>query len=59
MRARASFAVKRPEKFTGGAGVDDGEEDDMFEPGPDDCIGWHEGEDGEWTRDYPEEGGAV
>ena len=59
MRARASFAVKRPEKFTGGAGVDDGEEDDMFEPGPDDYIGWHEGEDGEWTRDYPEEGGAV
>ena len=61
MRARASFAVKRPERFSGGAGVDDeDEEEDMFEPSPDDYIGWHEGDDGEWTRDYPdEEGGAV
>ena len=60
MRARASFAVKRPERFSGGAGVDDDEDDDMFEPGPDDYAGWHEGDDGEWTRDFPEgDGGAL
>ena len=30
MRANASFAVKRPEKFSGGAGVDDGYPDDGY-----------------------------
>lgn len=54
MRARASFAVKRPERFSGGAGVDEDEEDDMFEPDPEDYIGWHEDDDGEWHRDDPD-----
>ena len=60
MRARASFAVKRPERFSGGAGV--AEDDGTAEPEPEhprEPPGRHES--GEWTRDYPEEtgGGAV
>ena len=46
LRANASFAVKRPERFSGGAGVDGPE--DTPEPGPDDG-GF------EWRREDPPE----
>lgn len=44
MRARASFAVKRPERFSGGAGVQD--DVDIAEPEP-----RGRNESGEWTKE--------
>ncbi len=52
MRANASFAVKRPEKFSGGAGVDDAYPDDGDGEYYDD--GYYGGGDG----DYPQGGRA-
>lgn len=48
-RARASFAVKRPERFSGGAGVEDGVYDDAPDGG--DYGVYDGGSDGEWHRD--------
>jgi len=49
LRANASFAVKRPEKFSGGAGVDGAEDEDPAdEPDPSGGINWQ--------RDDPESG---
>lgn len=56
MRARASFAVKRPERFTGGAGV---EEDEPAPDAPDDGEWQREeappAETGPWRREEPDE----
>jgi hypothetical protein len=37
MRANASFAVKRPDRFSGGAGVED---DDLYDDDDQDEDGW-------------------
>ena len=55
MRARASFAVKRPERFSGGAGV---EEDPAPDPPAEKPRPWSRPgtglrDDGGWVREYP------
>lgn len=53
MRARASFAVKRPEKFTGGAGVDDALEEEYGDYGEYDGsdYGSYPDDSGRWQRE--------